>query len=166
MLLTINGDQQALDAPADTRLITALRDFCNLKGTQPGCDTAQCGACTVLVDGAPVKSCNVLAAQISPNQKITTIEGIAKETESGGALHIMQRAFSQHHALQCGYCTPGMIVRAIAMDAEGIAATPNAVRKALTGNLCRCTGYYGIIDAICDGLNQMRAARNVCLPRD
>ena len=151
--LRVNGGAKLLELAAHTFLINALREGCNLKGTNQGCDTAQCGACTVLVDGAAVKSCNVLALQITPDESITTIEGIAK-TESD--LHPMQIAFSQHHGLQCGYCTPGMILRGIAMGDEGVPAEPNAVREALAGNLCRCTGYEGIVKAICAGLDAMR----------
>ena len=154
MELLVNNKTYAFDAPADIRLAEALRDHCSLKGTNQACDTAQCGACTVLVDGAALKSCNVLAAQVS-NQAITTIEGLARGAD---ALHPMQIAFSQHHGLQCGFCTPGMIMRAVAMFHEGVPAEPAAVRHALAGNLCRCTGYQGIVDAICAGLTAMRAA--------
>ncbi len=151
--LHVNGHAHALEFAPHTHLIDALRDHCGLKGTNQGCDTAQCGACTVLVDGTAVKSCNVLALQIAPHERVTTIEGITL----GEGLHPMQIAFSQHHGLQCGYCTPGMILRAIAMHAEGVPAEPEAVRHALAGNLCRCTGYEGIVNAICAGLKAMPA---------
>ncbi len=150
--LTINGETFHFEASATLLLIDAIRNHCALKGTNQGCDTAQCGACTVLIDGKAAKSCNLLAAQVSPAEPIMTIEGLA----SPASLHPMQICFSQHHALQCGYCTPGMIMRAVAMADEGVAATPDAVRHALAGNLCRCTGYEGIVNAIVDGLQQMR----------
>jgi carbon-monoxide dehydrogenase small subunit len=126
-----------------------------LTGTHQGCDTAQCGACTVLVDGAPVKSCNLLALQADGSQ-VTTIEGLAPVDDADGPLHPMQQAFGEHHGLQCGFCTPGMVLRAVAMAAEGVPAEPAAVRHALSGNLCRCTGYEGIVAAVCQGLRQMR----------
>jgi aerobic carbon-monoxide dehydrogenase small subunit len=151
--LTINGTMRRFEADATLVLIDAIRDHCELKGTNQGCDTAQCGACTVLIDGKAVKSCNVLAAQISAKEQLVTIEGLA----APDALHPMQVCFSQHHALQCGYCTPGMILRAVAMAEEGVAAEAAAVRHALAGNLCRCTGYDGIVSAVVDGLQQMRA---------
>ena len=152
--LRVNQVEHALDVPAHTRLAFALREQCGLVGTNLACDTAQCGACTLLVEGRAVKSCNLLAAQVQ-GAEITTIEGLAS---ADGAPHPMQRAFSAHHGLQCGFCTPGMIMRAVAMHAEGVPAYPDAVRAALGGNLCRCTGYQGIVDAICAGLTAMRAA--------
>jgi aerobic carbon-monoxide dehydrogenase small subunit len=153
--LLINGTTHSLDIAANTLLVDALRDHCGLKGTNQGCDTAQCGACTIMIEGKAAKSCNVLALQVSTHELITTIEGVANSNDS---LHPMQIAFSQHHGLQCGYCTPGMILRGIAMEAEGVAAEADAVREALAGNLCRCTGYEGIVKAICAGLNAMRSA--------
>jgi aerobic carbon-monoxide dehydrogenase small subunit len=151
--LLVNGTTHALEIAPHTLLIDALRDHCGLKGTNQGCDTAQCGACTVLADGNVVKSCNVLAVQIAPQVVLKTIEGVA---DANGALHPMQVAFSEHHGLQCGYCTPGMIVRGIAMEKEGVPAEADAVRHALAGNICRCTGYEGIVNAICAGLKAMR----------
>jgi carbon-monoxide dehydrogenase small subunit len=148
--LTVNRQAVERDAATTLPLLDLLRDELGLTGTHQGCDTAQCGACTVLVNGQAVKSCNVL--QVA-GAEVTTIEGLAPE---GGELHPMQRAFGQHHALQCGYCTPGMVMRAVAMDAEGVSAEPEAVRHALCGNLCRCTGYRGIVTAVCQGLNDMR----------
>ena len=150
--LTVNGQPVRRPVAPERLLITLLRDDLGLTGTHPGCDTAQCGACTVLLDGVAVKSCNVLAVQADGAQ-VTTIEGLAG---ADGRLHPMQRAFGQHHALQCGYCTPGMVMRAVAMDAEGVPAEPDAVCHALAGNLCRCTGYHGIVNAACQGLREMR----------
>jgi carbon-monoxide dehydrogenase small subunit len=116
-----------------------------------GCDTAQCGACTVLVDGKAVKSCNVLVAQLA-GRRVQTIEAVAPE----GVLHPMQAAFREHHGLQCGFCTTGMVMRGVAMEAEGVPAEEEPVRRALCGNLCRCTGYEGIVHAVVDGLGRMR----------
>jgi aerobic carbon-monoxide dehydrogenase small subunit len=149
--LRVNGQEHALNAEAGTLLIDALRDNLKLTGTHQGCDTAQCGACTVLCDGAAVKSCNVLALQMQ-GREVRTIESVGTAAQ----LHVMQQAFSTHHALQCGYCTPGLIMRALAMHAEGLPTQPQAVREALSGNICRCTGYEGIVAAICEGLTQMR----------
>jgi aerobic carbon-monoxide dehydrogenase small subunit len=128
-----------------------------LTGTNIACDTAQCGACTVLVDGQAVKSCNVLAGQVA-GCEITTVEGLA----GYGALaiasqpHPLQIAFSKHHALQCGFCTSGMLMRAAAMLNEGVPANEASIRAALGGNLCRCTGYQGILDAILDVMGQQK----------
>lgn len=140
-------------AEPGTLLVELLRDGLALRGTHQGCDTAQCGACTVLVDGRAQKSCNRLALQCA-DRSVTTIEGIAAP---GSPLHVMQQAFSRHHALQCGYCTPGFVMRALAMVQEDVPAEPAAVRHALAGNLCRCTGYEGIVAAICEVLPQLRA---------
>ncbi len=150
--VTLNG--QAVDDQIEdnTLLLDWLRDSHGLNGVHRGCDTAQCGACTVLVDGQATKACNLLALQVD-GATIVTIEGLA---QPGHALHVMQLAFSRHHGLQCGYCTPGMILRALAMFNEGIPAEPHAVREALAGNLCRCTGYAGIVQAIVDGLKSLR----------
>jgi carbon-monoxide dehydrogenase small subunit len=150
--LQINGRRVNAAVPANTLLVDFIREDQGLTGTHQGCDTAQCGACTVLVDGAATKSCNLLVAQVN-GSAITTIEGLAS---ADGVLHPMQQAFGRHHALQCGYCTPGMVMRAVAMAGEGVPAEAEAVRCALTGNLCRCTGYRGIVDAVCEGLRNMR----------
>ena len=133
-------------------LVQWLRDAQGMTGTHQGCDTSQCGACTVLVDGEAVKSCNLLAVQVD-GAAITTIEGVSPNDK---LLHVMQEAFSKHHGLQCGYCTPGMVMRGIAMFHENVPAEPDAVREALAGNLCRCTGYDGIVAAIIDGLKRLR----------
>jgi len=154
--LQVNGQPRQASVEASTLLVNFLREDLGLTGTHTGCDTSQCGACTVLVDGAATKSCNVLTAQVS-GSAVTTIEGL---TTGDDPLHPMQQAFGHHHGLQCGYCTPGMVMRGIAMAAEGVPAEPEAVRCALVGNLCRCTGYYGIVDAVCEGLQRMRADAN------
>jgi aerobic carbon-monoxide dehydrogenase small subunit len=151
--LRVNSQEHALKLEVGTLLIDALRDELKLTGTHQGCDTAQCGACTVLCDGAAIKSCNVLTLQMQ-GREIRTIESVGTPEQ----LHVMQQAFSTHHALQCGYCTPGLIMRALAMHAEGVPAQPQAVREALMGNICRCTGYEGIVAAICEGLTKMREA--------
>ena len=152
--LTVNGQPvQRAVAPAQL-LVTLLREDLGLTGTHQGCDTAQCGACTVLVDGVAMKSCNMLALQ-ADGAAVTTIEGLAA---ADGTLHPMQRAFGEQHGLQCGFCTPGMVMRAVAMAAEDVPAEPQAVRHALAGNICRCTGYGGIVAAVCQGLHEMRSA--------
>ncbi len=150
--LTVNGNAHSIDLPPQTLLVELLREHLQLTGTQVGCDTAQCGACTVVVDGKGVKSCNVLAAQVN-GSVIDTVEGLKKNDQ----WHPIQLAFSKHHALQCGFCTPGMMMRCVAMAAENVAATPEAVAQALAGNLCRCTGYEGIVAAACEALQQMRS---------
>ena len=154
--LQVNGQPRQASVAPSTLLVDFLRGGpgmgLGLTGTHVGCDTAQCGACTVLVDGAATKSCNLLAVQAN-GSAVTTIEGL---TQGDGPLHPMQQAFGHHHGLQCGYCTPGMVMRGVAMAAEGVPADPEAVRCALSGNLCRCTGYFGIVDAVCEGLQRMR----------
>ena len=153
--LQVNGQPVALAVPPSTLLVDLLREQLALTGTHQGCDTAQCGACTVLVDGAATKSCNVLALQVN-GARVLTIEGLEN---ADGSLHLMQQAFGRHHALQCGFCTPGMVMRGVAMEAEGVPSEPQAVSQALCGNLCRCTGYRGIVNAVCEGLERMRLAK-------
>jgi carbon-monoxide dehydrogenase small subunit len=153
--LQVNGQPVALAVPPSTLLVDLLRQQLGLTGTHQGCDTAQCGACTVLVDGAATKSCNVLALQVN-GARVLTIEGLEN---ADGSLHPMQQAFGRHHALQCGFCTPGMVMRGVAMEAEGVPSEPQAVSQALCGNLCRCTGYRGIVNAVCEGLERMRLAK-------
>jgi carbon-monoxide dehydrogenase small subunit len=153
--LRVNGQPAALDVPPSTLLVDLLREQLGLTGTHQGCDTAQCGACTVLVDGAATKSCNVLALQVN-GASVLTIEGLEN---ADGSLHPMQQAFGRHHALQCGFCTPGMVMRGVAMAAEGVPSEPQAVSQALSGNLCRCTGYRGIVNAVCEGLERMRLVK-------
>ncbi len=152
--LTVNACPVSADVAPQTLLVDFVRDHLRLSGTHQGCDTAQCGACTVLVDGQAVKSCNRLALQCA-GASITTIEGLAPDAQT---LHVMQAMFRKHHGLQCGFCTPGFVLRAVAMVHEDVAAEPVAVRHALAGNLCRCTGYEGIVRAIVEGLVILRGA--------
>ncbi len=158
--LKVNDRDVQLAVAPETLLVDVLRDQLGLTGTHTGCDTAQCGACTVLVDGRAIKSCNRLALQCA-GQAVRTIEGLA---QAGDRWHILQELFSRHHALQCGYCTPGFVLRALAMVDEDVAAEPAAVRRALSGNLCRCTGYEGIVNAVCEGLRILRGAATQAPP--
>ncbi len=141
--LTVNGVERSLDVPANTLLADLLRTQLNLTGTHVGCDTSQCGACTVHLDGRSVKACTVLAAQ-ADGRAVTTIEGIGAPDD----LHPMQAAFRDCHALQCGFCTPGMILRAIELVESGGALDNRTVREGLEGNICRCTGYHNIVKAV------------------
>ena len=142
--LTVNGTQRSLDVEPRTLLVHALRDDLGLTGTNIGCDSSSCGACTVLVDGQSAKSCTMFAVQADGGD-ITTIEGVAADD---GTLHPMQQAFHEHHALQCGYCTPGMVMAAISLVEEYPGLDEHGVRHGLEGNLCRCTGYQNIVDAV------------------
>jgi len=141
--LTING--KAVEASIDPRtlLVQFIREHMQLTGTHVGCDTAQCGACTVHIDGQAVKSCSILACQ-AQGTEVTTIEGLARN----GVLHPMQEAFRECHGLQCGYCTPGMVMSAIHLLAEHPQANEDQIREGLDGNLCRCTGYQNIVKSI------------------
>jgi carbon-monoxide dehydrogenase small subunit len=141
----VNGVEHALDVEPRLLLVHALRDSLGLTGTHVGCDTSNCGACTVHLDGRAVKSCTVLAVQ-ADGASITTIEGMA----DGDTLHPLQEAFWNDHGLQCGYCTPGMIMAAAGLLAENPNPTEEEVRHALEGNLCRCTGYHNIVKAVLD----------------
>jgi carbon-monoxide dehydrogenase small subunit len=141
--LTVNGTAHELEVPANALLVDVIRERLRLTGTHVGCDTSQCGACTVHMDGRAVKSCTVLAGQ-AEGAEITTIEGIG----SAAALHPMQAAFRERHALQCGFCTPGMIMAAIDLVQHHADLDRRAVREGLEGNLCRCTGYHNIVDAV------------------
>ncbi len=143
--LTVNGVEHALDVEPRLLLVHALRDRLGLTGTHVGCDTSNCGACTVHLDGRAVKSCTVLAVQADGAQ-MTTIEGLGTE----GDLHPLQEAFWNDHGLQCGYCTPGMIMAAAALLADNPNPTETEVRRGLEGNLCRCTGYHNIVRAVLD----------------
>jgi carbon-monoxide dehydrogenase small subunit len=141
--MSINGLPVQHEIEERTLLVTFIRDVCRLTGTHIGCDTAQCGACTVHLNGRAIKSCSILAVQAQGAQ-ITTIEGIAKD----GNLHPMQEAFKVHHGLQCGYCTPGMIMSAIDLVKKIPHPTKDEIREQLDGNLCRCTGYHNIVHAV------------------
>jgi carbon-monoxide dehydrogenase small subunit len=142
--MTVNGTVEEHDAEDRTLLVQFLREQCGLTGTHIGCDTTSCGACTVLLDGESVKSCTVLAAQ-AEGAEVTTIEGLAAPD---GTLHPVQEAFREHHGLQCGYCTPGMVMAAVSLLAEHPQPSEADVRMGLEGNLCRCTGYHNIVEAI------------------
>ena len=150
--LKVNGKASALDVPPNTLLVTAIREHLRLTGTHVGCDTAQCGACTVLVDGRAVKSCNTLAAQ-HPGAEITTIEGVAA---ADGTMHPMQAAFKECHGLQCGFCTPGMVMSALDLCKRHPGASETEIREQLEGNLCRCTGYQNIVKAVHQGAAAMK----------
>jgi aerobic carbon-monoxide dehydrogenase small subunit len=141
--LVVNGEARSLEVEGRTLLVHALRDGLGLTGAHIGCDTSQCGACTVLLDGRAVKSCTVLAQQ-AEGQELTTIEGLAAE----GEMHPIQRAFVEHHGLQCGFCTPGVILTAADLLSRDAAPSDSEIRHALRGNLCRCTGYQGIVESI------------------
>jgi carbon-monoxide dehydrogenase small subunit len=141
--LAVNGEERSLEVEGRTLLVHALRDGLGLTGAHIGCDTSQCGACTVLLDGRAVKSCTVLAQQ-AEGREITTIEGLAPD----GELHPIQRAFVEHHGLQCGFCTPGVILTAADLLSRGGSPSDEEIRRSLRGNLCRCTGYQGIVESI------------------
>ncbi|MDP9434465.1 MAG: (2Fe-2S)-binding protein [Actinomycetota bacterium] len=140
----VNGVVRADEVEDRTLLVHHLRDVCGLRATNVGCDTTSCGACTVLLDGEAVKSCTVLAAQ-ADGRSVTTLEGLAGDD---GTLHPVQQAFREHHGLQCGFCTPGMVMAAVGLLAENPAPTEREVREGLEGNLCRCTGYQNIVRAV------------------
>ena len=152
--LQVNGKAVAVDAPPNTLLSQALREHLRLTGTHVGCDTAQCGVCTVLVDGQAVKSCNVLLAQME-GRSITTIEGLAAQD---GTLHPMQEAFRQCHGLQYGFCTTGMVMAAVGLCSAHPDASEAQIREGLEGNLCRCTGYHNIVKAVRQGAAAMKTA--------
>ena len=141
--LTVNGVVRSADVEARTLLVHLLRDELGLTGTNVGCDTSSCGACTVLVDGLSAKSCTLLAAQVE-GAELTTIEGLAGDD----GLHPMQQAFQDCHGLQCGFCTPGMVMAAVSLVDEYQDLDGDAVREGLEGNLCRCTGYQNIVKAV------------------
>jgi carbon-monoxide dehydrogenase small subunit len=151
--LTVNGTRHELELEPRELLVYVLRDRLRLTGTNVGCDTSSCGACTVLVDGESVKSCTVLGVQ-ADGAEITTIEGLATH----GTLHPVQQAFHDRHALQCGYCTPGMVMAAVSLIEHGEATSEAAIRSGLEGNLCRCTGYHNIVTAVQDAAGAMGKA--------
>lgn len=164
LCLTVNGRKVTQEIEPRTLLAEFLREGLGLTGTHIGCDTTQCGACTVHMDGRAVKSCTVLAAQAG-GAEVTTIEGLSGEGLpghgpsghglSGGGLHPMQQAFIDHHGLQCGFCTPGMIMACVALARDMPAMTADEAREKLAGNICRCTGYNGIVAALLDGAKRM-----------
>jgi carbon-monoxide dehydrogenase small subunit len=141
--LEVNGKSVSADVPGNTLLVDFLRKNLSLTGTHVGCDTSQCGACVVHVNGKSIKSCTMLAAQAA-GAKVTTIEGLAK----GAELHPMQAAFREAHALQCGFCTPGMVMSAIDLLKSNAKPSEAEIRKGLSGNICRCTGYHNIVKAV------------------
>ena len=141
--ITVNGTRQDVDVEPRTLLVYFLREQLGLKGTNVGCDTTSCGACTVLLNGESVKSCTVLAVQ-ADGSEVTTIEGLA----SGAELHTVQQAFHEQHALQCGYCTPGFVMATVSLLKENPSPSEEEIRQGLEGNLCRCTGYHNIVRAV------------------
>jgi aerobic carbon-monoxide dehydrogenase small subunit len=153
LTLTVNGATRELEVPDNALLVDVIRVHLGLTGTHVGCDTSQCGACVLHMDGRSVKACAVLAGQ-AQGRSITTIEGIGTADD----LHPMQAAFREHHALQCGFCTPGMIMSAIDLVSRTDSLDRQTVREGLEGNLCRCTGYHNIINAVIAAAAQMRAA--------
>ena len=149
--LSINQKPYEFDISANTLLVELIREKAELTGTHVGCDTSQCGACTVMVNGHSIKSCSVLALQMD-GADVTTIEGIAAED---GTLHPMQTAFKECHGLQCGFCTPGMVISAIDLCKDHPNASDHEIRHLLEGNICRCTGYHNIVKAIKSGAKNM-----------
>ena len=151
--MTVNGHQVTHEVEPRTLLVEFLRETLRLTGTHVGCDTSQCGACVVHVDGTSVKSCTMLAAE-ADGASVTTIEGLA----SNGQLHPMQSAFREHHGLQCGFCTPGMIMSAVDLVKRNPDPSEHDIREWLEGNLCRCTGYHNIVEAVKSAASNMRGA--------
>ena len=152
--LKVNGKHHNLELEPNTLLVQALREHLKLTGTHVGCDTAQCGACTVILNGDSVKSCNVLAAQVA-GADIMTIEGLA---DADGTMHPMQAAFKECHGLQCGYCTTGMVMSAVDLCKKHPKASEGDIRELLEGNICRCTGYQNIVRAVVQGQAAMASA--------
>jgi aerobic carbon-monoxide dehydrogenase small subunit len=158
--VTVNGRAHTRDVEPRTLLVHFLRDVLGLTGTHVGCDTSQCGACTVLLDGRGVKSCTVLAVQ-ADGSAVTTIEGVAAD----GVMHPLQAAFREEHGLQCGFCTPGMIMSSIDLLSRNASPSEGEIRHALEGNICRCTGYHNIVKAVQRAAGTM-AARPVAAAAD
>ena len=152
--LKVNGKAHSVDVPPNTLLVQLLRESLHLTGTHVGCDTAQCGACTVMMNGRAVKSCNMLAAQAA-GAEVTTIEGLAA---ADGTMHPMQAAFKECHGLQCGFCTTGMVMSAVDLCTHHPKASEGEIRELLEGNICRCTGYQNIVKAVVMGGAGMKAA--------
>lgn len=153
VVMKVNGTSVSRDVPANTLLVSFLRETLELTGTHVGCDTSQCGACIVHVNGESIKSCSILAAQLD-GADVTTIEGIA----NGDELHPMQQAFHENHGLQCGFCTPGMVMSAIELVAKNKTLSGREIREGLEGNICRCTGYHNIIKSVQDAAGKMHSA--------
>ena len=152
--VTVNGESREAEVEPRTLLVYFLRETLGLTGTNVGCDTSSCGSCTVLLDGVSVKSCTILAAQ-ADGREVTTIEAMATD----GQMHPLQEAFHRNHGLQCGFCTPGMIMAADSYLRENPNPTEEQVRESLEGNLCRCTGYQNIVKSILDAAQQMSGAK-------
>ncbi|MCF8153931.1 MAG: (2Fe-2S)-binding protein [Rhodoferax sp.] len=152
--LKVNGKAHSVDVPPNTLLVQVLRESLHLTGTHVGCDTAQCGACTVMMNGRAVKACNMLAAQAA-GAELTTIEGLAA---ADGTMHPMQAAFKECHGLQCGFCTTGMVMSAVDLCTHHPKASEGEIRELLEGNICRCTGYQNIVKAVVMGAAGMKAA--------
>ena len=148
--ITVNGAEQSADVEPRLLLVHLLREVLSLTGTHVGCDTTSCGACTVLLDGTPVKSCTMFAVQ-ADGREVTTVEGLKQD----GALHPIQAAFKEEHGLQCGFCTPGMMLTGAALLKENASPSDEEVRWAISGNICRCTGYMNIVKAIQTAGQQM-----------
>ncbi|TDJ44401.1 MAG: (2Fe-2S)-binding protein [Gammaproteobacteria bacterium] len=149
--VTVNGQRYQREVEPRMLLVQLLREELRLTGTHIGCDTTYCGACTILLNGDPVKSCTVLAVQADQGE-VLTVEGLEKD----GKLHPLQEAFSEHHGLQCGFCTPGMLMSAYALLADNPAPSRQEIRKGIAGNLCRCTGYENILNAVAAAAEEMR----------
>jgi carbon-monoxide dehydrogenase small subunit len=149
--VTVNGERREAEVEPRQLLVYFLRENLGLTGTNVGCDTSSCGSCTILVDGVSVKSCTMLAVQ-ADGREVTTIEGLARD----GEMHPLQKAFHENHALQCGYCTPGMIMAALGLIQEGGELSERDIRLGLEGNLCRCTGYHNIVVAVQKAAQDMR----------
>ena len=148
--MTVNGTKTSHDVPDNTLLVSLLRETMGLTGTHIGCDTSQCGACVVHVNGKSTKSCTILAAQLE-GAEVTTIEGVA----NGDELHPMQQAFHENHGLQCGFCTPGMVMSAIELVEKNKNLSEREIREGLEGNICRCTGYHNIVKSVQDAAGKM-----------
>jgi carbon-monoxide dehydrogenase small subunit len=153
--MKVNGKAVSAEVEERTLLVTFIRENLRLTGTHVGCDTAQCGACTVSMNGKAIKSCSILAMQ-AEGAELTTIEGVAR---ADGTLHPMQAAFKENHGLQCGFCTPGMVMNAIDFAKSNPNPSEQQIREALDGNLCRCTGYHNIVKSIAAGAKAMASAK-------
>ena len=151
--VTVNGASRSAAVEARLLLVHFLRETLGLTGTHIGCDTSSCGVCTVLLDGVPVKSCTMFAVQANGHE-ITTVEGLAQD----GTLHAIQEGFHEEHGLQCGFCTPGMMLTSVALLAQNPDPTPEEIRWAISGNLCRCTGYQNIVKAVQNAAAKLRSA--------